>query len=127
VLKIFSENVIRDTVTFIEHAKRKKGSPEKSIIHVSINDLRTTRNLDLVMGEEYAWLATEKSKLTNCGLVLSGVLQRRDVSWRRIGTLNDRFDWVANALGLTFFDPNSWTVDGDFVREGLYLNGRGKR
>ena len=40
---------------------------------------------------------------------------------------NDRFDWVANALGLTFVDPNSWIEDGAFARDGLRLNGRGKR
>ena len=40
------------------------------------------------------------------------------MSWRRIGALNDRFDWVANALGLTFVD---------FARDGLHLNGRGER
>jgi len=49
------------------------------------------------------------------------------VSWRRIGALNDRFDWVANALGFTLVDPNSWIEDGDFTRDGLHLNGRGKR
>jgi len=30
-------------------------------------------------------------------------------------------------LGLTFVDPNSWIEEGDFVRDGLHLNGRGKR
>jgi len=30
-------------------------------------------------------------------------------------------------LGLTFVDPNSWVDDGDFARDGLPLNGRGKR
>jgi hypothetical protein len=49
------------------------------------------------------------------------------VSWRRIGALNDRFDWVANALEITFVDPNSWIEGGDFARDGLHLNGRGKR
>ena len=53
-------------------------------------------------------------------------LKRKDVSWRRIGALNDRFDWVANALGLNFVDPNSWIEDWDFARDGLHLNGRGK-
>jgi hypothetical protein len=48
------------------------------------------------------------------------------VSWRRIGALNYRLYWVANALGLTFVDPNSWIEDGDFVRDGLHLNERGK-
>ena len=72
-------------------------------------------------------MSTAKKKLPNCRLVLSGVLRRRDVSWWRIGALNDKFDWVANALGLTFVDPNSWIEDGDFARDGLHLNGRGKR
>ena len=41
--------------------------------------------------------------------------------------INDRFDWEANALGFTFVNPNSWIEDGDFVRDGMHLNGRGKR
>jgi lysophospholipase L1-like esterase len=107
--------------------KRDLGSPETAIIHVGTNDLRTTRNLDFIMGEVYALASTAKKKLPNCRLVLSGMLRRGDVSWRRIGALNDRCDWVANALGLTFVDPNSWIEDGDFARDGLHLNGRGKR
>ena len=49
------------------------------------------------------------------------------MSWWRIGALNDRFQLVADALGLNFVDPNSWIEDGDFARDGLHLNGRGKR
>jgi hypothetical protein len=49
------------------------------------------------------------------------------VSWRRIGGLNDRLAWVANTVGLTFVDPNSWIEDGDFCGDGVHLNGRGKR
>ena len=72
-------------------------------------------------------VCTAKKKLPHCRLVLSGVLRRRDVSWRLVAALNHRFDWVANALGLNLVDPNSWTEDGDFARDGLHLNGRGKR
>ena len=107
--------------------KRDLGCPETVIIHVGTNDLKTTRNLDFVMGEVYTLMAKVKDKCPNCRLVLSGVLRRRDVSWRRIGALNDRFDWIANALGITFVDPNSWIQDGDFAGDGLHLNGRGKR
>jgi hypothetical protein len=107
--------------------RKELGSPETVIIHVGTNDTRATRNLDVIMGEVYDLVSMAKRKLPNCKFVLSGVLRRRDVSWRRIGALNDRFDWVANALGLTFVDPNSWIEDGDFARDGLHLNGRGKR
>ena len=89
--------------------------------------MRTTRNTDFVMAEVHALVATAKRKLLNCRLVLGGGLRRRNVSWRRTGALSDRFDWVANGLGLTFVDPNSWIEDGDFVRDGLHLNGRGTR
>ena len=41
--------------------------------------------------------------------------------------LNDRLDWVANAVGLTFVDPNSWIEEDDFGGGGVHLNGRGKR
>ena len=34
---------------------------------------------------------------------------------------------IANALGLTFVDPNTWIEEEDFARDGLHLNGRGKR
>jgi len=30
-------------------------------------------------------------------------------------------------LGLNFVDPNNWIEEGDFARNGLYLNGKGKR
>jgi hypothetical protein len=42
------------------------GSPESAIILVGTNDLRTTRNLDFLMGEVYALAATVKKKLPNC-------------------------------------------------------------
>jgi hypothetical protein len=106
--------------------RRELDSAETLIIHVGTNDLRSTRNLDLLMGEAYDLVTNVKKKLPNCKLVLSGVLRRRDVSWKRIGALNYRLDWVANAVGLTFVDPNSWIEEGDFSRDGVHLTSRGK-
>jgi hypothetical protein len=74
---------------------RDLGSPESVIIRVGTNDIRKTRNLDFVKEEVYALVFTGKKYLPNCRLVLSGVLRPRDGSWRRIGALNDRYDWVA--------------------------------
>ena len=71
--------------------KRDLVSSDTVIIHVGTNDLKT-RNLDLVLGEVHALASMVKKKLPNCRLVLSGVLRRRDVSWRRIGALNYRID-----------------------------------
>ena len=65
--------------------KSDLGGPETVIIHVCTSDMRTTRNLDFVVGEIYALVATAKRKLPNCRLVRSRVLRRRDVSWRRLG------------------------------------------
>jgi hypothetical protein len=51
--------------------KKDLGNPETAIIHVGTNDLKTTRNLDYIMGEVYVLATTAKKKLPNCRLVLS--------------------------------------------------------
>jgi len=48
--------------------KRDLVSPETVIIHVGTNDLRTTRNVEFVMGEVYALVSTAKKTLPNCRL-----------------------------------------------------------
>lgn len=106
---------------------RDLGNPDTVVIHVGTNDLRRTANLDYVMGEVHALVNTAKAKLPQSRLVLSGVLRRRDVSWRRIGALNDRYEWIAKTLGVTFVDPNSWIEDWDFGRDGLHINRSGAR
>jgi hypothetical protein len=49
------------------------------------------------------------------------------VSWRRIGAVNTRYQWVAKTLGVTFVDPNSWVDDWDFDRYSLHINRRAAR
>ncbi|PNF36340.1 hypothetical protein B7P43_G00510 [Cryptotermes secundus] len=106
---------------------RDLGAHDTVVIHVGTNDLRRTGNLDYVMGDVYALVKKAKTKFPQATLVLSGVLRLRDVSWRRIGALNDRYDWVARSLGVTFVDPNSWIEDWDFGRDGLHINSSGAR
>jgi hypothetical protein len=79
------------------------------------------------MGDVYALVNKAKTKFPQSRLVLSGVLRRRDVSWRRIGALNGRYDWIAKILGTIFVDPNSWIENWDFSRDGLHINRSGAR
>jgi hypothetical protein len=72
-------------------------------------------------------MSTTKTKFPTTRVVLSGVLLRRDVSWRRIGSVNRRYEWVAQTLEVTMVDPNSWMDDWDFGRDGLHLNRREAR
>jgi hypothetical protein len=74
------------------------------------------------MGDVYALVNKANTKFPQSKLVLSGVPRRSDVSWRRIGALNDRFDWIANTCGVAFVDPNSWIEDPDFGRDGSHIN-----
>ena len=76
------------------------------------------------MGDMYDLINTAKSRFSSSKVILSGVL-RRDVSWRRIGAVNDRLGWVANTLGVTFVDPNSWVDYWGYSGDGLHLNRRG--
>jgi hypothetical protein len=47
------------------------------------------------------------------------------VSWRLIGALISRYDWIAKTLGIIFVDPNSWIENWDFSRDGLHINRSG--
>ena len=107
--------------------KRELGDPDAVVIHVGTNNIKRTKNLDYVMGDIYDLINTAKSKFLSSRVILSGVLRRRDVSWRRIGAANDRLWWVANTLGVTFVDPNSWVDDWGFSGDGLHLNRREAR
>jgi hypothetical protein len=42
-------------------------------------------------------------------------------------SLNSRYEWEAQMLGVTFVDPNSWMDDWDFSRDGLHINRRAAR
>jgi len=107
--------------------RRELGSPDSVVIHVGTNDLRRTGNLDNVMGDACDLVNTAKTKFSASRVVLSGMLQREDVSWRRIGAVNNRLEWVAKTLGVIFVDPNSWVDDWNFSRDGLHINRRGAR
>ena len=106
---------------------RDLGCSDAVVIHVETNDVRSSRNLDYIMGEVYDLVNTAKAKFPNSRLVLSGMLRCRGVNWQRVGVMNDRLDWVARNLGAAFVDPNSWIRDGDFDRDGLHLNRKGAR
>ncbi|PNF22004.1 hypothetical protein B7P43_G17607 [Cryptotermes secundus] len=102
-------------------------SPDTVVFHVGTNDIRRSANLDYVMEDAYDLVNKAKTNFPKSKLVLSGVLRRRDVSWRRIGAINSRYDWIAKTLGVTFVDLNSWVEDWDFGRDGLHMNRSGTR
>ena len=107
--------------------RRQLGGPDSVVIHVGTNDLRRTGNFDYVMGDVYDLVNTAKAKFSASRVVLSGVLRRVDVTWRRIGAVNDRLEWVANTLGVTFVDSDSWVDDWNLSRDGLHIKRRGAR
>ena len=118
---------IRTEQLYTVTENRDLRSPDAVVIHVGTNDLRRVVNLDYVMGDVYDLVNMAKIKFSKSRVVLSGELRWRDVSWRRIGAVNSRYEWVANALGVNFVHPNSWVDDWDFGRDGLQINRRGAR
>jgi hypothetical protein len=94
----------------LQRVIEKKGleNPNTVVIHVGTNDIKRTKNLDYVRGDIYELLSMAKSKFSSSRVILSGVMRRRDVSWRCIVAVNDRLGWAANSLGVTFVDLNCW-------------------
>jgi hypothetical protein len=105
---------------------RDLGTPDTVVIHIGTNDPKRSVNLDYVMGEVYLLVNTAKVKFPQSKIV-SGVLRRTDVAWWHIRALNNRYDWIAKSLGVTFMDPNCWLEDWDFTRDGLHINRRGAK
>ena len=79
------------------------------------------------MGDVYELVNTAKTMFSTSRVVLSGVLQRWDVSWHHIGAANSRYEGVAKTWGVTFVDPKRWVDDWDFGRDGPRINWRGAR
>ena len=66
------------------------------------------------MGDVSDLVNMAKTKFSTSRVVLSDMLQRRDVSWWHTDAVNSRRKWVVKMLGVTFVDPNSWVDDWDF-------------
>ena len=43
------------------------------------------------------------------------------MSWQRIGDVNSKRERVAQTVGVTFIDPNSWVDNWNFGRDGLHV------
>ena len=73
------------------------------------------------MGDVYGLVNSAKAMFSTSSVVLSVLLQRENMSWRRIVAANYRVVWVANTLGVTFVDPNSWVGDWDLASRSTIL------
>ena len=73
-------------------------SSDTVVNHVGTNDLRRTGNLNYIMGDVCDLVHMAKTKFSTSRVVLSSMLWRRDVSWRCIGDINSRYDWVMKTL-----------------------------
>ena len=69
---------------------RDLGTPDTVVIHVGTNNIKRWVNVDQVMGEEFLFVKKVNVKFPQSKTVLSGITWRADVSWRRIGGLNER-------------------------------------
>ncbi|KAJ4448012.1 hypothetical protein ANN_10022 [Periplaneta americana] len=111
---------VNEMKSVIENQER--GDPKNIVLHVGTNDLR--RGVDYIMADVYDLVMETKKKYPAAGIVISGIVRRRDVNWRKVGRVNKAFEWVAECLGARFVDPNSWIDDRCFGRDGIHLNRR---
>ncbi|XP_068082581.1 uncharacterized protein [Anabrus simplex] len=97
---------------------------DRIILHVGTHDLKRRRT-EYIMEKFYELVNSTKKKFPKANVVISGILRRPDVSWKKIGRLNQELQWVAESCGSLFVDGNSSINDRDFSRDGLHLNQRG--
>lgn len=104
--------------------QRERGEPKKIILHVGTNDLRR-RSVDYIMADLYDLVSSTKKRYPTADIIISGIVRRRDINWRKVGRANKAFEWVAEQMGTRYVDGNAWLDDRDFGRDGVHLNRRG--
>lgn len=96
------------------------------VIHVGSNNLRSM-SADYILGE--IWNVVDAVKITfpNAKIVVSGIIMRRDESFKRISRLNSDIEWMCNRINIGFLDGNSLQLTRYLHNDGIHLLGQGKR
>lgn len=76
------------------------------VLHVGSNNLRNTQ-LDYIVGELWNVVEQTKKVFPRAKIVISAVLMRRDVPFRRVSLLNREIAWMCGRLNIGFIDCNS--------------------
>lgn len=103
------------------------GEESVVLIHVGTNDLRSAKSDDHLIGFIWDLATSVKNKFKSAKIVISGILRRRDVYYKRIDRINESIEWVCLQKEITFVDPNCWIGDRHLGRDGVHLNRKGSQ
>lgn len=96
------------------------------ILHVGGNDVHSSpSNPDFVIGDLWSLVELSKDKFPNARIIVNGTLRRRGVSQTLTKKLNSGIKWMADALRVSYADPNPFVRNADFARDGIHLNDNG--
>lgn len=102
-----------------------EGDESVVLIHVGTNDVKGAMTNDHIIGFIWDLCTTAKKKFKGAKIVISGIIRRRDVHYKKIDYINEGIEWVCEKFGMTFVDPNCWIRDNHFSRAGVHLNRQG--
>lgn len=103
--------------------------PKTLFLHFGTNNVKSSKNLDVITGEAYDMLTKVKKLLPSAEIILNGIVYRRDVIDETIQTINANLEWVCNVHNVAFSNPNDrmGNIQLGLSRDGLHLNMRGAR
>ena len=123
-VKSFSGATVDDMKDFIKPILRKK--PEKLILHIGTNDLRSTVDLKVVADKVSNLVQTIYQQCPDIKVIVSGILTRKDVNGiaDRVRQTNSLIESSCCENGWVFIE-NSNIKDSQLNSRGLHLNPSG--
>lgn len=94
-------------------------------IHVGSNNIQRGVQAEEIMGDTMDLIDHIRKQNPRTQIIISGILQRRDVSWRRIRRINEELDWLCVTRNCLMVDGNCWIGNDDIARDGIHLNRNG--
>lgn len=109
-----------------EIGKLSENSSTKTVIlHVGGNDILTSPSLDHIIGDLWSLIELVKAKFPAANIIVNGVIRRKGIPKFETNQLNLGIKWMANALNVSFGDPDVYLNPNDFARDGIHLNAKG--
>lgn len=88
--------------------------PKNIFVRVGTNGAKS-KYLDHLTGAMYDLVSSVKMSYPSSDVIIRDELRRKDISWCRIGKINELFEWVAQTLGTHLIDDNAWLRERDWT------------
>jgi lysophospholipase L1-like esterase len=109
----------------VEKTDLEKEGPDVIVIHAGTNDIRGGISATKIMGDTMDLMDSIRKQVPETKIVISGILNRRNVSEHFISKINTELGWLCSVYDCQMVGGNCWIGKFDMARDGIHLNRTG--